>query len=284
MRRHQSKIEQITACTILRASRLSGGMIGQVYRIELQNGEKLVAKISDEKNATLDIEGRMLQYLNDHSQLPVPGVIHSEKSLLLITHIDNDGGISNSVQQDAAQHIAALHQMTAEQYGLEFDTLIGPIHQPNPQSTRWIPFFREQRLLYMADIAHEAQTLSRELRKRVDNLANQLDNLLPEPTQASLIHGDLWSGNILANRGKVAGFIDPAIYYADREMELAYTTLFGTFSEVFFNKYQEWHPLESEFFSVRRHIYNLYPLLVHVRLFGGGYARQVDSILNRFGC
>lgn len=276
-------IQQITNRTVMKIQRLSGGMIGDVYRVLLEDGQALVAKSADGANSTLHIEGRMLRYLHEHSQLPIPQVLHSDANLLLMTYIENQGGITTEAQEEAGRVVAALHSVSAEKFGLEFDTLIGSLHQPNPQYERWIDFFREQRLLYMADVAHRAGQLPDALRRRVEAFAPKLDSLLHEPAHPALIHGDMWTGNVLCLRGHLAGFVDPAIYYAHPEIELAFTTLFGTFGRPFFRAYEEVSPLEPGFFEERRDIYNLYPLLVHVRLFGGGYVSQVDSILRRFG-
>jgi fructosamine-3-kinase len=98
-----------------------------------------------------------------------------------------------------------------------------------------------------------------------------------------LIHGDIWTTNVLAHQDKITAFIDPAIYYAHAEMELAYITLFNTFGTAFFQQYHALRPIEPGFFEERRDIYNLYPLLVHVRLFGGGYVGSVAQILDHFG-
>ena len=138
----KDKIEQITNSHIKNTRRLSGGMIAEVYRIDLANGDSVVAKFGQGNDAALDIEGQMLNYLNEKSDFPVPTVIHSEKALLIMTHIENNGGISNSVQEDAAHYLVALHHISAKKFGLEFDTLIGSLHQPNPQYDSWIEFFR----------------------------------------------------------------------------------------------------------------------------------------------
>jgi len=283
MRLDTQRIEDLIGSSVVQAQRLSGGMIGNVFRISLADKRTIVAKATTGADATLDIEGRMLRYLQEHSDVPMPQVLHSESQLLLMTYIENQGGITNTVQEEAGRVLAALHNVTSEKFGLEFDTLIGSLHQPNPQYDNWIDFFREQRLLYMAEVAHQAGQLSRELRQRIDKFAPKLDSLLLEPLQPALIHGDLWTGNVLSLNGHLAGFVDPAIYYAHPEIELAFTTLFGTFNRPFFAAYQEIAPLQPGFFEERRDIYNLYPLLVHVRLFGGGYSSQVDSILRRFG-
>ena len=111
-----------------------------------------------------------------------------------------------------------------------------------------------------------------------------LDRWLVEPARPSLIHGDMWGGNVLARGGRIAGFVDPAIYYADPEIELAFSTLFSTFSDAFFERYGALRPLRPGFFEQRRDLYNLYPLLVHSRLFGGPYPDAVARTLDRFGC
>src|SRR3546814_4637170 len=99
---------------------------------------------------------------------------------------------------------------------------------------------------------------------------------------SSDLHGDMWGGNVLARGGRIAAFVDPAIYHADPEIELAFSTLFGTYGEAFFRRYEALRPLRPGFFETRRDIYNLYPLLVHARLFGGSYVASVDRILGRF--
>ena len=93
----------------------------------------------------------------------------------------------------------------------------------------------------------------------------------------------MWSGNILVCKGSVKAFIDPAIYYADPEIELAFSTLFSTFGSRFFDCYNEYHPIQPDFFETRRYLYNLYPLLVHAYLFGGHYVNKIEKILVRFG-
>ena len=98
-----------------------------------------------------------------------------------------------------------------------------------------------------------------------------------------MLHGDLWGGNILCHDDKIAGLIDPAIYYGDREIDLAFGTLFGDLTPEFFKQYDEVSKIEPGFFEERRDLYNLYPLLVHVRLFGGSYVDSVDQTLSRFG-
>ncbi len=180
--------------------------------------------------------------------------------------------------------LAALHGIGAGAYGLERDTVIGGLVQPNAEAEDWIGFFRDRRLLYMARAALDAGMLSGALMTRIEAFAARIERWLDAPAHPSLIHGDMWGGNVLVKGNRIAGFVDPAIYYADAEIELAFSTMFSTFTEPFFARYGEMRPLRPGFWEVRRDIYNLYPLLVHVRLFGGSYVGSVDRTLARFGC
>ena len=262
---------------------LSGGCIGQVYRVRLADGRQLVAKADDGPNPRLNIEGDMLRYLAEQSQLPVPTVWHSSPRLLLLDFLPGDSHFSAGAQRHAAELLAALHDVTAPHYGLGQDTLIGGLHQPNPASDAWIPFFRTHRLLYMGQEAVAHGRLPTSVWQRLQRFADDLHRWLLEPERPSLLHGDVWTTNVLAQSDRITGFLDPAIYYGHPEIELAFTTLFGTFGQPFFDHYQRLRPLPDGFFETRRDIYNLYPLLVHVRLFGGGYVGSVERTLARFG-
>jgi fructosamine-3-kinase len=278
-----NQIEHALGQRPLNVQPLSGGCVGEVYGLVQPDGQKLVAKVGG-ADANLAIEGWMLRTLRERSALPVPAVLYESDTLLVMERLEADGGLSDSAERHAAELIAALHGISAERFGLERDTLIGGLHQPNSPSGQWLPFFRDQRLRHMAGEAVRIGRMPASIQRRIDALCEQLDRWIGETSVPSLIHGDLWSGNVLAARGRITGFIDPAIYYADPEIELAFTTLFGTFGQVFFRRYGELRPLRPGFFEERRDLYNLYPLLVHVRLFGGGYVHQVEATLRRYGC
>ncbi len=279
----RERIEDALNANISHISHLSGGCVGDVRRVDLSDGRRLVAKIGSAEESDLALEGLMLNYLAERSSLPVPEVLVANESLLIMTFIEGDDSIGASAQKDAAHHLAALHDISAPDFGFDRDTLIGGLRQPNPQERSWITFFRDHRLLHMGQIAHAAGRLPTHIRRRLETMCSHLDQWLAEPEKPSLLHGDVWSGNVLVKNGKVSGFVDPAIYYGDPEIELAFTTLFGTFGDDFFHSYQEARPLSPGFFEDRCDIYNLYPLLVHVRLFGESYVRSVDKTLQRFG-
>ena len=263
---------------------LAGGCIAEVVKVELQGGGALVAKTASatDTGGGLAVEAYMLDYLRRHSALPVPAVLHAAPGLLLIEYVETSGGLTRGAEAHAADLLADLHGITAPRFGLERDTLIGSLRQPNPWTQSWRAFFRDRRLRYMGRVAHECGRLPAETLARLEAFCGRLDAYIDEPPAASLIHGDVWAGNVLTRDGRIAGFVDPAIYYADPEIELAFSTLFSTFGDAFFARYREHRPIAPGFFEARRDIYNLYPLLVHTALFGGHYADAVERTLRRF--
>lgn len=275
-------LEQTLNQTIKNTQHLSGGMISQVVKLDFENHQPVVVKYGDNSH-DLTIEAYMLNYLKANSSLPIPAVIHAEPNLLVMDYIESTTGLNTSTQAKLGKLLAGLHQITHTKFGLERDTLIGPIHQPNPLSNSWIAFFRQNRLLYMADVALKSGYLPQPMHQRILKLATQLDKFLIEPENPVLIHGDMWTTNILIRDEQIIGIIDPALYYGHNEMELAYMTLFGSVSQDFFNSYAQIIPVEPAFFDTRRHIYNLYPLLVHVTIFGTKYTSYIQTTLNRFG-
>ncbi len=260
---------------------LPGGCIAQVYKVELEGRGVLVAKVAPEGG--LAEEAAMLADLARLTDLPLPAVLHAADDLLLMDYVESGSPLGAAAEAHAADLLAALHAVSAPAFGYARDTLIGPLRQPNPWTESWVAFFREQRLAYMGRLALQSGNLPAATMKRLESFCGKLERHLDEPAAPSLIHGDLWGGNILVKAGRIAAFVDPAIHYANAEVELAFTTLFGTFGPAFFDRYREHRPIAPGFFEARRDIYNLYPLLVHTTLFGGHYAASVDGILRRYG-
>ncbi|MSO89113.1 MAG: fructosamine kinase [Rhodospirillaceae bacterium] len=275
------RIETAIGRRPLHSAPLAGGCVSTVHRVSFGDGSQAVVKQT--AAGGLALEGFMLRYLHDRSNLPVPAVIHAEDRLLIMEYVDAGDGLDESVEAEAAELLADLHNLSADRFGFGRDTLIGGLHQTNPEGDDWLAFFRDHRLLYMAGEAQRAGRLPGRAMRRVEHLAGRLHTWIDGSARPSLIHGDMWGGNVLARKGRIAAFIDPAIYHADAEIELAFSTLFSTFGPAFFSRYGEIRPLRPGFFEARRDLYNLYPLLVHVRLFGGAYVGQVERILSRFG-
>lgn len=267
---------------------LSGGCVAQVYQVELPPNNALgyrqvVVKYDPAETATLDLEGRMLRYLSIHTDLPIPGLFHSSRQLLVMEWRPGQSHFTQQAQEDAGRRIAQLHKVSAPIFGFEEDTLIGGLPQPNPPCDSWLEFFREHRIRTMAQLAHAESVLPAELLKRLETFCDQSHRWLIEPQAPALLHGDLWGGNILADTTEITGLLDPAIYYGHPEIELAFTTLFNTFDTPFFKSYAEHLPIAPGFFEIRKDLYNLYPRLVHVRLFGRGYLSGIDETLKQIG-
>ncbi|MDG5759525.1 fructosamine kinase family protein [Natronococcus sp. A-GB1] len=259
---------------------LEGGQIGSVHRVELADGSSVVAKTGE---TPLEVEAFMLEALASESELPVPEVYHTDSDLLVLEYVPGTTDHGPAAARDAADHLTRLHGVEAEAFGFERDTLTGPVRQPNPWTDSWIAFYRDQRLAHAAELALESGSLSPSLAKRLETLSSELEELLSEPAASALIHGDVWTTNVLSRDGGVTAFLDPATYYAHPEIELAYIDWTGTFGEPFFERYRERRGIEAGFFERRRYVYRLYPLLVHVHLFGGQYGRRLEATLERLG-
>lgn len=274
----QSEIEKELKKRISTIAPLSAANNAQIYRMTCSDGVTFVAKVAEKG---LDTEAWMLKYLREKTKLPVPAVHYSNEHVIIMQYVPGQGAVDGNGQRDAAEQLAALHAHKAETYGLERDTLIGSLKQPNRQTKDWAAFFAEHRLLHMAGEALREGKIDSKIMKMAEKLAAKVAGYLGAPNPPSLVHGDIWSGNILAGRGKVAAFLDPAIYYADPEIELAFIRLFNTFDTGFFSRYNELNPLKPGF-EERADIYSIYPLLVHTRLFGASYARKAQKMLEKF--
>jgi fructosamine-3-kinase len=273
-------VAQALGAGVRDAAAMGGGCVAPVFRVALEDGRAVVVKMGQ----GLSLEAWMLRWLAANTQAPVPAVLHAADDLLVLTLLDGDSsGLSAQAEAELGAIVADLHAIRGPSFGFARDTVIGGLHQPNPPTESWRTFFRDHRLLYMAGEAHQAGRLPARTLRRVEALAGRLERWIGDDAPPSAIHGDLWGGNIVATAERITGLIDPALYYADPEIELAFMTLFGSVGDRFFRSYGERQTLRAGFFEARRDLYNLYPLLVHVRLFGGSYIGQVERALEKFG-
>lgn len=176
--------------------------------------------------------------------------------------------------------LARLHRNGRDTFGFIHDNYIGSLPQSNGDAEDWIDFFCSQRIEPLLRQAMDAGQVDASMRTQWERLAAQLNSILPSCVP-SLLHGDLWSGNYMYDTSGRAVLIDPAVYYGHPEMDLAFSRMFGGFAEAFYEGYASVQPLEPGF-SERVDIHNLYPLLVHVNLFGGHYSNQLRAVLRRF--
>ena len=227
---------------------LGGGCVSAVYEVRLDDGRRLVVKYDETGAGTLPVEAFMLRYLAERTPLPVPAVHAVSDRLLVMAFAEGESRFDDEAERHAAELLAALHELTAPTYGFECDTLIGGLRQPNPPTACWLDFFAEQRLIYMAGEATQAGRLPVTTRARVERLAGRVGDWLIEPTRPALIHGDVWTTNVLARGGRITAFVDPALAFANAEIELAFIGLFGTFGRAFYERYHALRPIAPGFF------------------------------------
>ncbi len=261
---------------------LAGGSTVAVLAADLDDGSRVVVKAGD---APLALEAWMLGELARLSSVPLPAVLHVEPDLLLLEWIPHDPDPPGpAVETHAAEILAALHMVAGPAYGYARDTTIGRLHQPNPWMERWVAFYGEVRLRATARGGVADGTLDPGLARRIERLADRLDRWLVEPERPALLHGDVWTGNLLHRDGRVIGLIDPALYYGHPEVELAYATMFGTLGDRFLDAYAAIVPgHDPGFRDVRAAIYRIYPQIVHVRTWDRDYARPIAATLDRLG-
>jgi len=279
-----SAVEMHTGAKISAFSPAAGGCINDGGRITTSAGVYFLKwNASGKYPGMFEAEAKGLSLLRDAAELEVPVVVHygnaEDYQFLLLEYVAT-GERSPSYWEDFGRGLAAMHKHTASMCGLDHDNYIGSLPQNNRQTSSWVEFFIHQRLEPQLRLALSSKALDETASGTFARLFNKLPSLLPAELP-SLLHGDLWSGNIMTTASGRPCLIDPAVYYGHREVDLAMTQLFGGFDAIFLESYEDVYPLLPGY-EERLELYNLYPLLVHVNLFGGGYARQVMSVLNSF--
>ncbi len=202
---------------------------------------------------------------------------HGDTAYIVLEHIEF-GRDSNLGWRRAGQQLAELHRCGSHAFGWQRANTIGATHQSNTWQSDWVRFWRDQRLGFQLELAARNGHGGR-LQTRGEQLLTRFAALIDHDPPPALLHGDLWSGNFGFTRTGEAVIYDPATYYGDREADLAMTELFGGFSADFYAAYREAWPIHPGY-RVRKTLYNLYHVLNHLNLFGGGYLRQAERMLD----
>jgi len=259
---------------------VGGGSINQVFRLEGADGLRYFLKLNDAQHLQMFVaEAAGLAAIAATNTVRVPDpIVHGtadRQSYLVLEHLEL-GGRSNA--RLLGEQLAALHLHTNTQFGFSQDNFIGTNPQPNGWKADWIDFWRKRRLGFQLRLAKQIgyggklQTLGEKL---LDALPAFFDGYTPQP---SLLHGDLWSGNHGYLADGTPTIFDPASYFGDRECDLAMTELFGGYSGDFYAAYHAAYPLDAGY-AKRKVLYNLYHIINHANLFGGGYARQAEGMM-----
>jgi fructosamine-3-kinase len=275
--------EGILSSPILSFNSVSGGSVNQTFALNTAN-QKVFLKLNSKSlyPGMFEKERMGLNLLRKSTSLHVPLVLcigeFEDFSYLILEFIDTKIPKSN-FWENFGYGLAELHFNRSENFGLEYHNYNGSLNQKNDLSENWLDFFIENRLRYQERLAIDQGKLDIEVSKLLDKLYRVLPNVL-QIENPSLLHGDLWSGNFMSNHLGQPSIMDPAVYYGHREVDISMSLLFGGFDKEFYHAYESVCPLEKGW-EKRVEIYNLYPLLVHVNLFGASYSQRVKSILKR---
>lgn len=267
---------------------VGGGCISNACRIISSRGTFFLKWSSEQASRTFEAEAVGLRALREaDSPLDIPKVLAArngapgaEQGFILMEWVE-ESSKGDDFWPKLGSGLAALHRTSGPSFGFSIDNFIGRIEQVNASSDVWADFFLENRLDFQRDRARRIGRWNSSWDPGFDQLTKRIPDILPERPMPSLVHGDLWSGNVIAGGSGVPTLIDPATHYAHREVDLAMSELFGGFPVSFYRAYREVWPIDPGY-EERRDIYNLYHLINHLNHFGSAYAGQVRAILNRY--
>jgi len=261
---------------------LGGGCINQAWRLTDQKKRHFFVK-SNHRNllSMFEAEFQGLETLAQAECIRVPQPICygtvSHHCYLLMEYVAMSGGDQPYL---AGTQLAQLHQVYGKRFGWMMNNTIGTTQQRNLQTTNWIDFWKHQRLRFQLNLALHNGLPSHDY-KQGFALSKRLDEFFSDyQPKTSLLHGDLWGGNLSYDQDNQPIIFDPAVYYGDRETDLAMTELFGGFGQAFYDAYNDYYPLDAGY-KVRKTLYNLYHILNHFNLFGGGYGVQAGKMIKR---
>ena len=263
------------------SSDIRGGCINQASRIKGKDGRNFFLKQNGaDFHNFFEAEAEALMEIEATSTVAVPEVIVfglTGKSSFLVLSLMEEGPDSPSSQATLGTQLARLHSIEQPYFGWHRDNCIGATPQPNPRSEDWVSFYANHRLAHQFDLAQNKGQSFAGGSRLLENLPAFFSDYSPRP---ALLHGDLWGGNASCDKQGTPFVYDPASYYGDRETDVAFTHMFGGFSNAFYQAYEVVYPLDPGF-KIRKILYNLYHELNHFNLFGGGYASSAQSSVHQ---
>ena len=211
-----------------------------------------------------------------------PSIVNHNERFLIMSFINNDDNQPNKTNDDLLNAIISIHSKKSENYGFSFDTQIGGLKQINSCSNNWLEFYRDKRLTYIFNLINKNQPMDKTINAKIDLLIKKIDNFIPNKPISSLLHGDLWEGNILFKNKKFVGFIDPGSFYGHNELEVSYLRWFNPkfIDENFLDKYND-HIKIDKYYLEYEPIYQLYYSLLNVYLWDRRYIEDVSKLLEK---
>jgi fructosamine-3-kinase len=263
---------------------VGGGCINHTYKIVTNSGAFFCKINSASKFPQLfEKEKRGLKLIQNQNVIKTPAIIdysvENAEQILVLEWI-KEGKTSNQFWKTFGEQLAALHHTNQDNFGLEEDNFMGSISQSNKEDKQWNSFFIEQRLQPLINLCSNKNLLQPKHQHQFAVIYQRLPQIFDAAEKPALVHGDLWSGNFMCQDGKPV-LIDPAAYFGDRSVDLAMTTLFGGFDKGFYESYHYHFPLPINY-KEQWEVCNLYPLLIHLVLFGKTYLAQIEQTLERF--
>ncbi|MES1175903.1 MAG: fructosamine kinase family protein [Myxococcales bacterium] len=281
-------VEQALGQRVESVARLSGGDINDAFSLSLADGQRVFLKTNaNAPSAMFPAEARGLHFLREARALRIPEVLAhsaaepSDSPAFLVLELIASGRPRARFDEELGRGLAALHRAGAPSFGFAESNFIGRLAQRNRAHDTWAEFYRVERLEAQISLAESERRAPTRLRRDIERLFAKLPQLVGDSEPPARLHGDLWGGNLHIDEQGAPCLIDPAVYGGHREVDLAMMRLFGGFGERVFAAYAEAFPLSAGH-AERVALYQLYPLLVHLNLFGASYAGSVQSALDRY--
>ena len=254
-------------------------------KVVVEDKEQYIVKYYFKKEGRFNAiksEADNLLFLNTHKFNFFPKIINYNNKFLIMSFIENNNYLPNKTNGDLLDAIISLHSKKSDYYGFNFDTQIGGLQQSNSKSKNWVEFYREKRLGYIFDLINKNQPMDKAINTRMELLLKKMDNFIPNKPKQSLLHGDLWEGNILFKNKKFAGFIDPGSFYGHNELEVSYLRWFNpTFIDRnFLDRYNDHISIDKNYINYEP-IYQLYYSLLNVYLWDRIYIENVRGLLDK---
>ena len=267
-------------------SKLLSGSFGiNCHILRTEDKRNYIVKYSRSTNKkfnAINSETKNLIFLNNSKLNFFPKVINNDDDHLIMSYIYNNGMQPNQTNDDFLKAIVSLHSLNNDKYGFVFDTQIGGLKQINEFNDNWVNFYGEKRLAYIFNLINSSNQMDNLINKKIELLLKNLHNFIPNKPIASLLHGDLWEGNILFNNKNFVSFIDPGSFYGHNELEIAYLRWFNPkfIGKNFLEKYNDIIKLNKEYLNYEP-IYQLYYSLLNVYLWDRKYVLDVEKLINK---